>query len=326
MALRRPIAVVVLAVVFMAGGGCARLGTTTLGSLMVAAPKRVDPTIAYTNSQMAMRPTTLIDRRFWVPVCPDGQRLLVSIVEPRPHGTRPLATVIVLHGAYGRSESMMASAVGLSRHRFRAVLVDLPGHGFSTSAKLTYGVRESQELSLVVDALEAQRLLEGRLGVYGYSYGAATAVQFAAQDPRVDAVVALAPFASLRRAAADLARTRLPWGRVWMTPQRVEEMLQVAAQKGQFDVDRADTRLAIRQTTAPVLLVHGTADRVIRAENSLELHLSSGGTSQLTLIPGATHNDLIRDPNGTVASLATDWFERYLLSDSRIDPGAVAAR
>ena len=65
---------------------------------MVAAPKRVDPTIEFTNTQMVMRPTTLIDRRFWVPVGPDNARLLVSIVEPRPPGTRPRGTVIVLHG------------------------------------------------------------------------------------------------------------------------------------------------------------------------------------------------------------------------------------
>jgi len=314
--LNRSIAVVFVAVTLMVHGGCAQLGTATLGTLMVAAPRSVDPTIQYTNSQMAMRPTTLIDRRFWVPVGPANERLLVSIVEPHPRGTCPIGTVIVLHGAYGRSESMMANAVGLARQQYRAVLVDLRGHGFSTHAKLTYGVRESEDLSMVIDALEAKQLVVGRLGVYGFSYGAATAVQFAARDPRVEAVVAVAPFASLRRAVGYLARTRLPWGRMWVTPRRVDEMLAIAAREGAFDIDRTDTRIAIQRTAAPVLLVHGTADRVIQPENSFELHISSGGTSQLMLIPGATHNDLIRDANGTVSSLATDWFKRHLSEES----------
>lgn len=301
---------------FMAQGGCARLGANTLGSLMVAPPKNIDPTIEYTNTQMALRPTPLVDRRYWVPVGPNDAKMLVSIVEPKPQGTCPIGTVIVLHGAYGRSESMMGTAVALSKQGYRAVLVDLRGHGFSSDAKLTYGVQEAQDLSIVVDALESQQLLVGRLGVYGFSYGAATAVQFAAYDPRVDAVVAVAPFASLRRAAAYLAQTRIPWGRVWMTPQRVDEALEVAATEGKFDIEQADTRRAIQRTGAPVLLVHGTGDRVVQHQNSFDLHLSSGGNSDLRIIPGATHNDLNTDENGTVASLATEWFGMHLTAES----------
>ena len=146
--------------------------------------------------------------------------------------------------------------------------------------------------------------------------GAASAVQFAAYDPRVDAVVAVAPFASLRRAAAYLAQTRIPWGRNWMTPQRVDEALAVASEEAQFDIDQADTRKAIQRTSAPVLLVHGTGDRVVQHQNSFDLHFSSAGNSELRIIPGATHNDLNTDKNGTVASLASEWFEMHLTAES----------
>lgn len=312
----RATAVALLAITCLLNSGCARIGCNTLGSMMVASPKKVDPSIEYTNVQMALRPTPLVDRRHWVSVGPDNARMLVSIVEPRPRGTCPRGTVILVHGAYGRSESLMGSAVRLSRSQYRAVLVDLRGHGQSSDAKLTYGVQESHDLSVVVDTLEAQGLIEGPLGVYGFSYGASTAVQFAARDSRVDAVVAVAPFASLRRAAAYLAKTRIPWGRNLMTPERVEEALQVAAAEAQFNIDEADTRKAIQRTSAPVLLVHGTADRVIEPENSFDLHLSSGGASELLLIPGATHNDLNNDENGTVANLATEWFGRHLHAES----------
>lgn len=312
----RIIAVCFVAITLVGQGGCARMGANTLGTMMVAPPKKVDPTIEYTNVQMAMRPTPLVDRRYWVPVGPNDAKMLVSIVEPKPKGTCPVGTVIVLHGAYGRSESMMGAAVALSKQGYRAVLVDLRGHGFSSDAKLTYGVQEARDLSLVVDSLEANQLIVGRLGVYGFSYGAASAVQFAAYDPRVDAVVAVAPFASLRRAAAYLAQTRIPWGRNWMTPQRVDEALAVASEEAQFDIDQADTRKAIQRTSAPVLLVHGTGDRVVQHQNSFDLHFSSAGNSELRIIPGATHNDLNTDKNGTVASLASEWFEMHLTAES----------
>ncbi len=316
MQILRAITVALLASTCLANSGCARMGCSALGSLMVAPPKKVDPTIEYTNVQMAVRPTPLVDHRHWVCVGPDNARMLVSIVEPRPRGACPRGTVILVHGAYGRSESLMGSAVHLSRCQYRAVLVDLRGHGHSSDARLTYGVQEAHDLSVVVDTLQAQGMIEGSLGVYGFSYGAATAVQFAAHDSRVDAVVAVAPFASLRRAAAYLAKTRIPWGRNLMTPERVDLALQVASEEAQFNIEDADTRRAIRRTSAPVLLVHGTADRVIQPENSFDLHLSSGGTSELMIIPGATHNDLNNDENRTVANLATEWFGRHLHAES----------
>ena len=80
---------------------------------------------------------------------------------------------------------------------FALVLLLVP-HGHSTGEWLTYGPREAEDLSQVIDELDRRKLLEGRLGVYGISYGATTAIHLAAIDPRVEAVVAVAPFGSMR--------------------------------------------------------------------------------------------------------------------------------
>ena len=54
------------------------------------------------------------------------------------------------------------------RAGYRAVLVDLRGHGRSTGKYLTYGVQEAQDISQVIDALEQQQLIAGEIGVLGH--------------------------------------------------------------------------------------------------------------------------------------------------------------
>ena len=50
---------------------------------------------------------------------------------------------------------------------YRVALVDLRGHGRSTGEYLTYGVREAQDVSQVIDAMEQQQLIAGTIGVFG---------------------------------------------------------------------------------------------------------------------------------------------------------------
>src|SRR5439155_19048678 len=69
-----------------------------------------------------------------------------------------------------------------------------------------YGTFESSDLAQVLDAIDAH----AKVGVIGVSYGAAIAIEWAGRDPRVAAVVAIAPFASLRRVVPSYARRLVP--------------------------------------------------------------------------------------------------------------------
>jgi dipeptidyl aminopeptidase/acylaminoacyl peptidase len=55
-------------------------------------------------------------------------------------------------------------------------MIDLRGHGGSSTARLTYGARESQDVLGAVDWLRARG--HGRIGVLGASMGAAPAPVF----------------------------------------------------------------------------------------------------------------------------------------------------
>ncbi len=292
--------------------GCAHLASVSTAWLMVRAPNKLDPRIALANLKPLNRRPGTFDQRFRVSVGPPRADLLVSVIDPEPRGALPSGTILVLHGAYGRSESMLKTADALASGGYRAVLVDLRGHGRSTGERLTYGVEEAKDLSRVIDVLQQRRLIAGGLGVYGFSFGGSTAIQLAGRDPRVGAVVAVAPYGSLHAAASEVVRTWVPGGRLFATDQWVDDTLRRAGRYGDFDVHRADPMAAIRQTRAGVLLVHGDADDFIKPHHSILLHQAAADHSHVLFVSGADHPDMAGDPRGTAAALAVWWFDRWM--------------
>lgn len=114
-------------------------------------------------------------------VGPPTATLSVSIIEPKG-GVPPRGTILVLHGIYARSITMLPQARALAYAGYRVALVDLRGHGRSTGDYLTYGVREARDVSQVIDAIEGQQLIAGRIGVLGISYWNSVVLQQAAPD------------------------------------------------------------------------------------------------------------------------------------------------
>jgi len=184
-----------------------------------------------------------------IQVGPPAATLSITIADtPRPRGT-----VFALHGIRDSRESMPGWGPMLAAAGYRAVLPDLRGQGRSSGDALSYGVLESRDLTQALDALSERGLVAGPVGVMGNSYGAAAAIEWAGRDPRVQAVVAVSPFASLREVVAGYLPFRLP-------PSLVARSIERAGARGGFDPDDASPARAITQTRAPVLLIHGEDD------------------------------------------------------------------
>ncbi|MFH1266315.1 MAG: alpha/beta fold hydrolase [Planctomycetota bacterium] len=301
-----------LATLIFCVSGCARLASTRAATWMIRAPKSVDPRITWTSLRPSSQRPDAFDQRFRVEVGPPRANLLVSTIEPGPGWTPPAGTILLLHGAYGRSEDMIPTARAFAANGYRAVLVDMRGHGRSTGERITYGVQESQDLSQVLSFLERNGLLTGRIGVYGFSFGAAAAIELAGRDPRVGAVVAVAPYSSLHEAARHLVRTRIPGANLFVTDQWIDETVEEAGRQGGFDSRAASPLAAIQRTEAKVLLIHGDADTFIEPRHSIMLDQATGGRSRIVLVPGADHASLQADETGTAARLALSWFNRWM--------------
>jgi pimeloyl-ACP methyl ester carboxylesterase len=197
----------------------------------------------------------------------------------------PKATVFVLHGIRDRKESMTGWGGHLTGLGYRAVLVDLVGQGQSRGDFLSYGVFDARELSKLLDKAV------GPIGVMGVSYGAATAIEWAAREPRLKAVVAVAPFQSLRAVVPEYFRRLWPIVSRLMPGFVVQIAVNRAGKLAGFDPDEASPLEAIDKIRAPVLLIHGTADLNIPYQHSEALH-ARAPASELQIVPGANHIDL----------------------------------
>jgi uncharacterized protein len=191
-------------------------------------------------------------------------------------------TLVYLHGA---ADNRVSSVAAIQRFRplgFDVVAYDSRAHGDSGGDVCTYGFFEKQDLRRVIDSLQA-----GPIVLFGGSLGAAVAIQAAADDPRVSAVVAIETFSDLRTVAAE----RAPF---FFTRGTIAQAFRLAEHQGQFDVDAVSPVAAATKIAVPVLLIHGEADRDTPPDHSRRVFAALHGPKRLVMVPGARHNGSLR--------------------------------
>lgn len=183
-------------------------------------------------------------------------------------------------------KAMLPTAKALHEAGFAVLLFDFRGSGAAPKATVTVGLDEQKDLEGAVDYAASQGY--SRIGVIGYSMGAATALEVASRDPRVEATIADSPFAALD----PYLRSHLPlWSHLpnWpFTPEILWEM-QVFEH---LDARRVDPLEDLRHARPfPLLLIAGTADHKVPPVNSQDLYREVQGWphAALWMVPGARH-------------------------------------
>jgi len=243
--------------------------------------------------------------------------LSVWIVDPPSdleHALRtPRGTVLVAHGLRDNKRKLLRLGQFLASHGYRAVLVDLRGHGASSGQWGTFGVMEGRDLSRVIDRLESDGHLTGHVGAIGHSWGGAAVLQLAACDPRVHAVVTVATFTSMRDIVPPYVKRRAPFSDL-LTDAQIAQAINGAGRVAGFDPDQADSQVAAETANARILFVHGAMDGLIPADHARRLHQRAGAKSELLIVDHANHHSVMAGPRGReVANAAVEWFDTWLL-------------
>ncbi len=197
----------------------------------------------------------------------------------------PRGTVVLLHG-YGLAQFSMAPwALKLAQDGWLCVLVDLRGHGKSTGKQIYFGTRETNDLSRLLDHLAADGELNGPVAAMGESYGAALALRWATVEPRVQSVVAIAPYGVLSNAVLNIARDYAGWvpkGLIQSGMRKLPTVLQVPP-------DALDTTTVLRRSPETALFIAGEKDKIAPAPVVQELCSLAKPDSRLIVVPHATH-------------------------------------
>ena len=197
----------------------------------------------------------------------------------------PRGTVVLLHGYALAQFSMAPWALRLAQEGWRCVLVDLRGHGKSTGKQIYYGIRETYDLSQLLDQLAHDGRLKEPVVAFGESYGAVLALRWETVEPRVGTVVAITPYAGLSNVVLNLGREYAGWmPKIFIRAglEKLPSVLGISA--GELD---PTTTMARHPVTA--LFVAAEQDKIAPVADVSKLQMLAAPGSRLVVVPGATH-------------------------------------
>ena len=238
---------------------------------------------------------------------PDGARLRGWKVRPQePNGS----WVVLFHGVADNRAGAIGQSEVLLPAGYSVVMMDQRAHGESGGNMATYGWLERDDTRAVVDALIASEH-PAHIFALGESMGAGIALQSAGIDPRIEAVVAEAPFASLREASYDyagfeeyplLGKTVFAPG-AWM-------MLYRGGKLAGFPAAGVSPEQAVAARNFPVLLICDEADTTLPCRHAKRIYTAARGPKSLWMVPGAFHTAALGFAPEEFRQRVLDFFQR----------------
>lgn len=218
----------------------------------------------------------------------DGAILKGWYVHPRTFNGN---AVILLHGITDNREGVAGYGRLFLEHGYAVLLPDARDHGESGGELATYGVKESDDTHRWVSWLyehDAPQCVYG----FGESYGAALMLQSLAVEQRYCAVAAESPFSTAREMSFERVSGPLhlqPWfGKTFGRPVIWSAVVYARLRYG-IDLLQPNPLNAVKNSSVPVLLIHGEEDRNITPHHSELIAAAAPDHAQLWLVPHAGH-------------------------------------
>lgn len=236
----------------------------------------------------------------------EGFRLQCWLV---PQRETSRGTIIFLHGVGDCKIAGVPYAKLFHDKGFNVFLYDSRRHGASEGYYCTYGFFEKHDLSIIIDYLgNRSDLRVGKIGVFGTSMGAAVALQAAAIDRRIEAIVAEASFTDLRTVVVDYQRRimKLPWH--FLRNLAMSRSQKLAGFKARF----VSPIHSVQHVHKPIFFIHGTDDTRIRTEYSKVLYENANQPKDLLLVHRGDHTNLLNVGGSEYEERIVAFFRKHL--------------
>lgn len=218
-------------------------------------------------------------------------------------------TVVYLHGVGDCKIGGIRYAKLFYEQGLNVFLYDSRRHGLSEGKYCTYGYYEKHDVSTVIDYLMTRGDTQiGKIGLFGTSMGAAVALQAAATDDRIAAIVAEASFTNLRTIMVDYQKRiiKLPWH--FLRNVAMSQSQAIA----KFKAREVSPIESVHKVHKPILFIHGTDDSRIKTDYSKALYDSANEPKELLLVPEGDHTDLLNVGGSEYERRITAFFRKYL--------------
>jgi pimeloyl-ACP methyl ester carboxylesterase len=239
----------------------------------------------------------------------DGVRIAGWYI-PAGKGGKAAPTIVLAH-ADGKDKSQMLAWAKPLHADYNLVLFDFRNHGQSSGSTTTLGVREVLDLQAVIDWLDRTKSPTA-IAVLGVSMGGATAIDEAASDTRVEALILDSTHATLVSALqAQLESRGFPLALPGAWSILLGGLLRTGEDLSLADPVEAMSHLGDR----PVLIVAGGQDHAVGPSDAADLMKAAqedGAKAELKTCPGAGHGMSIETCSADYAGWVLGFLERSL--------------
>ena len=199
-------------------------------------------------------------------------------------------TIIFVHGHGGDRGvgNSLEIATKLWEHGFNLLLFDLRGSGLSEGERVSGGYFEQDDLLGAYDYVLQSETSSGKIGVIGFSAGAATAILGAAKEPGIQAIVADSTYADVSDLISQevALATSMP---EWIVPMFAPGIKIAAEVMHGIKLDEMVPEKSVGNIKYPVFLIHGVDGTRIPVEHSVRVHKAAHFGTNLWKVENAGH-------------------------------------
>ena len=223
----------------------------------------------------------------------------------------PVPCVIFLHANGCSRVEAMEYLESIASNGMNLFCFDFSGSGKSEGPHCSLGWFEQDDLECVIDYLSSTGNVS-RIGVWGRSMGAITALLYAKRDPRITCLVLDSPFASFKQFAKEFANERgsIPG---FVTLAALAILRNSVKSRANFDINDLEPLKEAPLIKIPALFAHADDDTFIHPRHSIQLYESYGGRQKKHLKFAGDHNT--QRPNTLKAKMA-EFLKQYLFAPS----------
>jgi dipeptidyl aminopeptidase/acylaminoacyl peptidase len=223
------------------------------------------------------------------------------------------AVIMAQHGYKGNRTEMLEEAAMLHKHGYGVLFTTVRAHDLSGGELITFGYYEMRDLEAWFQYLLSQPEVDPeKVGILGNSMGGSMAIQYAAQNEQIKAVVAHSAFSSLDDTVSTSVEAftglpSFPFGPLivfWAE-------LELGEDSSVIDATQWIGQLSPR----PVLLLHGGKDAAIDKDSAERLFQAAGEPKELWYEPGLGHAELDTAMPEKFERRIIEFFDQYLLGE-----------
>jgi len=195
--------------------------------------------------------------------------------------------VVIAHGLGANKSNFMGLASLWHEMGFNVIIFDFRGHGMSSGHTISMGYRERLDIKAAVNYLvENPKVNPKKIVGYGVSFGAASLLHAASEDPRIKSVIIDSCFADVHTMAGQLLK------KMHIPPLLRDPIIRIGLEIIDFELGfkmrENMPKQIIGQVNRPILIIHGINDPLVPPSESEKLFKAARQPKKLLLlsVPG----------------------------------------